>query len=102
MNPYDSEILVITGNRTTMSFTLNFLCKQGYRVDGAIGYLDALKKIEGTGYDLVIFFGELEDKEKDYVENIATELSVGHQFLHFSGPVQQLPERINRLMEEKK
>jgi hypothetical protein len=100
MNPYESEILIITGNRTTMSFTLNFLGKQGYRVDGATSYLDALRKIEGTGYDLVIFFGELDNKEKDYVENIATELRIHLRFLHFSGAVQHLPERINRLMQE--
>ena len=67
MNPYESEILIIAGSRTLLSFALNFLGKQGYRTDGAINYLDALKKIEKRAFDLVIFWGEMENREKDYV-----------------------------------
>lgn len=100
MNPYESEILIMAGNRVALSFALNFLGKQGYRVDGAVNYLDALKKIEADDFSLVVFVGEIANTEKDYVENITSELKPDIQFLHFSGPVQQLPDRINQMLQK--
>ncbi|MBR9999934.1 MAG: hypothetical protein KFF73_13235 [Cyclobacteriaceae bacterium] len=102
MNPYQIEILIICKSSTRLSFTLNFLGKQGYRVNGATGYLDAIKKIEKINFDLVVFFEEMEEKEKDHVENIASFLRHQLQFLHFSEPVQKLPAHINRLVKEEK
>ena len=100
MNPYVKEILLIDVNLTNLSFTLNYLGKQGYRVDGATGYLDALQKIKKSQYDLAIVFDGLEEREIDYIEDLAAEIRPGLRLIRFSDPVQKLPARINRALQE--
>lgn len=101
MNPYDREILLICKNKTNLSFALNYLGKQGYRVDGAVEHISALKKIHQLKYDLVIFLDKIEEKEQDYIRNMSLALSFHLQFLDFTDPIRHLPALLNRPDQEK-
>jgi DNA-binding response OmpR family regulator len=99
VNPYESKILLISKNKTALSFALNFMGKQGYQVDGANDYISALKKIHRTGFDLVIFLDEMEEKEKDYIKNIGKTLRSDLSFIYYTDPIQHLPVCINRMIQ---
>lgn len=99
MNPYESKILLISKNKTALSFALNFMGKQGYQVDGANDYIYALKKIRRTGFDLVIFLDEMEEKEKDYIRNLAKTFRSDLSFIYFTDPIQHLPDQINLMIQ---
>ena len=83
-----------------MWFVLNYLGKQGFRVDGAEDYISALKKINQRNHDLVIFYDEMEEREIDYIKDICSEMAPHVRFLHFNGPIQHLPDRISRIETE--
>jgi CheY-like chemotaxis protein len=100
MNPYNSKILLISKNRTSLSLALNYMGKQGYQVDGASDYILALKKIHQAGFDLVIFLDEMEEREKDYIKNLGGSMKGTLQFLNFMDSIQHLPGRIERMIRE--
>lgn len=101
MKPCNLKILLFSKNKTTLSFALNYMGKQGYQVDGADDYIHALKKIHQTGIELVVFLDETEKKDKDYIENIGRSLKATLRFLHFKDSIQHLPGHIDRLREER-
>jgi len=94
---YNRKILLYSKNKTTLSFALNYMGKQGYQVDGADDYILALKKIHQTDIALVVFLDETEKKDQDYIENIGKSLKTSLQFLHLNDSIQHLPGHLEHL-----
>jgi hypothetical protein len=94
---YDREILLICRNKTNLWFALNYLGKQGFKVNGAENYISALEKIYKFNPYLVIFYNENEEREIDYIKNISSDMVPEILFFHFDGPIHLLPEHISRI-----
>jgi hypothetical protein len=91
---YDREILLICNNKTNLWFALNYLGKQGFKVNGAENYISALEKINQVNPHLVIFYNENEEKEIDYIKNISSAMMRDIRFFHYDGPIYLLPDLI--------
>ena len=83
-----------------LSFALNYLGKQGFLVDGAHDYVNALFKMNKLQFDLVVFLDNMDKKEQDYIQDLNLQTTSNPQFLNFQGPIQELQNRIENMNKE--